>query len=279
MACLKNLLSNTDKEFTNDTFATVCQEFKIEQHFTSPYTPRSNRKRASVSSLKASIRKLRQEDTTAWDQVLDQILFAYRCCPHTSMGKAPYTLLFNRDLLLPVQKLIECIEPYKGDSALGKRTEQSCITFSMVAKMLERMQANQKRHYQHCKATHKFQVGDLVLLKKHNADKMDLRWEPNYRGIRLKSLWSVLVENQISGKTKCCNIGDLKAKHPSEDWTLQSSPISRATRLINHPDILPDVDISITHDTTPDIQKSPGVWVDTRYNLRKSIKAPTRLEL
>ena len=61
---------------------------------------------------------------------------------------------------------------------LEKRIEQSRITLSMAAKMLERIRANQKRHYQHQRATHKFQKGDLVLLKKHNADKMDLRWEP-----------------------------------------------------------------------------------------------------
>ena len=36
------LLSNNGKEFTNDTLAYVCQEPNIEQHFTSPYTPRSN---------------------------------------------------------------------------------------------------------------------------------------------------------------------------------------------------------------------------------------------
>ena len=149
----------------------------------------------------------------------------------------------------------------------------------MAAKMLGRMQTNQKRHYQHYKATYEFWVGHLVLLKKHNTDKMDLRWEPNYRVIRLKFPWSVLVENQINGKTKCCNIGNLKVKHPSEDWALQPSPIGSAARLINHPDNLPDVDISINHDTAPNVQKSPGVWVDTRYNLRKSIKAPTRLEL
>ena len=89
--------------------------------------------------LKASIRKLCQEDTVAWDQILDQILFAYRCCPHTSTGEAPYNLLYHRDLLLPVQKLIQCIEPYKGDSILGKRIEQLQITLSTAAKMLERI--------------------------------------------------------------------------------------------------------------------------------------------
>ena len=80
------------------------------------------------------------------------------------------------------------------------------------------MRANQKQHYQHWRATHKYQVGDLVLLKKHNADKMEIRWEPNYRVIRLMSPWLGVVENQISGKTKCCNAGDLKPKQPTEDW-------------------------------------------------------------
>ena len=115
------ILSDNGKEFTNDTLAYVCQEFNIEQHFTSPYTPRSNGKTENFNKfLKAFIRKLCQEDIVAWG-VLDQILFAYRCCPHTSMGEVPYTLLYNRDPQLPVQKLIKCIEPYKGDNTLRKR--------------------------------------------------------------------------------------------------------------------------------------------------------------
>ena len=119
------LLADKGKEFTNTTLAYVCQEFIIEQHFTSPHTPRSNHKTENLKKfLKASIWKLCQEDTATCDQVLDQILFMYSCCPHTSTGEAPYSLLYKRDPLLPVQKLIQCSEPYKGDSTLGKRTEQ-----------------------------------------------------------------------------------------------------------------------------------------------------------
>ena len=131
----------------------MCQEFNIEQHFKSPYTPRSNRKIENFNKfLKASIRKLCQEDPVAWDQVLDETLFAQRCCPHTSTGEAPYTLLYNRDPPLPVQKLIKYIEPNKGENMLGKRIKQSWITLSITAKMLEKMWANQKRYYQHQRA-------------------------------------------------------------------------------------------------------------------------------
>ena len=92
------LLPDNGKEFANDTLAYVCEEFCIEQHFTVPYTPRSNGKTGNFNKfLKASIRKLTSEDKAAWGQVLDQILFAYSCCPHTSTGKAPYTLVYARD--------------------------------------------------------------------------------------------------------------------------------------------------------------------------------------
>ena len=49
------LLSDNGKEFTNDTLAYVCQEFNIEQHFTSPYTPRSNGKTENFSKFFESL--------------------------------------------------------------------------------------------------------------------------------------------------------------------------------------------------------------------------------
>ena len=76
--------------------------------------------------------------------------------------------------------------------------------------MLEKMRENQKRHYKNRKSTHTFKIGDLVLLRKHNKDKLELKWEPNYRIIKFPSQWSAVVENQSNGRTKRCNIADLK---------------------------------------------------------------------
>ena len=139
------LLSDNGKEFANDTLAYVCEEFCIEQHFTSLYTPRSNGKTENFNKiLKASIRKLTSGDRAAWDQVLGQILFAYRCCPYLSTGEAPYTLVYARDPPLPIHTLIKVVEPYKGDNELGKRIEQSRISLSIAAKWLSRMRIQTK---------------------------------------------------------------------------------------------------------------------------------------
>ena len=81
--------------------------------------------------------------------------------------------------------------------------------------MLERVRENQKRHYKNRKSTRTLKIGDLVL-KKHK-EKLELKWEPNYRIIKFPPLWSAIVEDQSNGRTKRCNIADLKIKHPSED--------------------------------------------------------------
>ena len=86
----------------------------------------------------------KQNDKASWDQVLDPSLFLYRCCPHTSTGEAPYTLVYNRDPPIPIHKLIKVVEPYMGEITLGKRIEQSRVSLSIAAKMLGKMRANKE---------------------------------------------------------------------------------------------------------------------------------------
>ena len=273
------LLSDNGTEFSNDTLAYVCNELGIDHHFTSPYTPRSNGKVENFNKfLKATIRKLCQDDTASWDLVIDQILWIYRCCPHTSTGECPYMLVHAREPNLPLHKLIQIVEPYRSTDPLHKRFEQTRVITTMAAKKLEEMRANQKRHTNNRKTIHQFKVGDLVLLKKHVKEKLQLKWEPNYRIIRLPSAWSAIIESQITGHTKKCNIGDLKAKHPAEDWKLPPGTIGRAAKFVNHPDNLPDIDFVPEQTATPLTDNNKNHTKHT-HNLRKSIKAPVKLDL
>ena len=107
------------------------------------------------------------------------------------------------------------------------------------------MRANQKIYYQNRRSTHTFKVGNLVILGLHNLYKMECKWEPNYRIVKLPSAWSAVVENQLNGKSKRCNIGDLKLKHLSEDWELKPSSIGSSAKFVNHLDTLLDIDFSV----------------------------------
>ena len=142
----------------------------------------------------------------------------------------------------------------------------------------------------------------MVLLRKHNKDKPELKWEPNYRIIKFSSQWSAVAENQSNGRTKRCNIADLKMKPPSEDWDLKSGSIGRAARCVNHPYNLPDVDFRPTqvnnvkqHDkpkesdnkdnminqnnTKMDKAHESNKPSQAKYCLRQTIKPPDKLDL
>ena len=75
------------------------------------------------------------------------------------------------------------------------------------------------------------------------------------------------------GKVKDATLVTSNLKHPSEDWELKPSSIGRAAKFVNHPDNLPDIDFSV--DKPSDNQTG----TEPNYNLRRAIKAPTKLDL
>ena len=117
---------------------------------------------------------------------------------HTLQLVKHHTLCcYFRDPPLPIHKLLQPIEPYKGDDPLPKQIENTQIALAIAAKHLGKMRENQKRYFKNRKSTHTYKVGDLVLLRKHNKDKLELKWEPNYRIIKLPHKMSAIVENQF----------------------------------------------------------------------------------
>ena len=94
------------------------------------------------------------------------------------------------------------------------------------------------------------------------------------------------MEDQSNGRTKRCNIADLKINHPSKDWDLKPGTVGRAARFDNHPENLPDIDFVPDKIHTPDKNNIKPNKADDitdnshhKYSLRKSIKAPTKLDL
>ena len=118
-------------------------------------------------------------------------------------------------------------------------------------------------------------MGDLVLLKKHAQEKLDLKWEPNYRIIRLPTAWTAVIEHTVSGRTRGCNVGDLQKKHPHEDWQLKASNVGRAAKFVNHPSNLPEVEYTVDKPENCGNDKPS----ESGHNLRKSIKSKQRLDL
>ena len=64
---------------------------------------------------------------------------------------------------------------HEKDSREENRTIKSSPIYSSKDAW-KKMRENQKRYYQNGKSTYTFKIGDLVHLKKHSIDKMELKW-------------------------------------------------------------------------------------------------------
>ena len=182
-------------------------------------------------------------------------------------------MVFNRDPTLPIHKLIKPVEPYNGEKDIAKRIKQLCIILFTAAKMQAKKHRDQKKSTNHRPSKHPLQVGDLVLVRNHNKAKLELKWEPGYRIIKLPTDWTAVTENQLTGNSSHCNVTDLKLKLPEEDWLLKAEDVGRAAKCVNHPDNLPDIGLLPDEKDTELNDKHKG------YNIRQEIKSPTKLDL
>ena len=134
----------------------------------------------------------------------DVIIFRETVEQHLKHIQIVLTRLKHANLKLKKSKLLFFKKElhYLGHILTTDCIKQSSTSLSIAAKMLEKMRVNEKRYYQNKRSIHTFKVGDLILLNKHNVDKMELKWEPNYRIVKLPSAWSDVVDNQLCGKSK-----------------------------------------------------------------------------
>ena len=64
---------------------------------------------------------------------------------------------------------------------IDQEIEQTHVTLTTAAINLEKAREQQKKPSKNRPSQRTFQIGDLVLVKKHNKEKLELKWEPSYR--------------------------------------------------------------------------------------------------
>ena len=80
-----------------------------------------------------------------------------------------------------------------------------------------------------------FKIGNRVYFKNKQPGKWDLKWRPGYRIVHIEHDGHYLhIENQVTGKTRSCNVKDVVLEPPVEFWNIDTQ-FSRAGKYINHP--------------------------------------------
>ncbi|KAK3097609.1 hypothetical protein FSP39_011373 [Pinctada imbricata] len=201
--CPLEIVSDNGTENVNRKVQETLDTMNIHHIKTSYYSPQANGKVERFHrTLHDVMSKQIQEDVQTWDLYLNQTLAAIRFHVNESSKFSPYFLLYNRDVVLPLDTILKPRRRYVGEDQHKVALQQQHKAFTLVHRNMKEAKKKQKKYAdKNCKEEN-FQVGDPVYLRNHRRDsKLDVKWQPYYRIIDQTGPLSFIVKNQLDGNT------------------------------------------------------------------------------
>ena len=167
--CPEEIVSDQGREFCNQLINLLEQLTGFKHKITSAYHPQSNGLDEHLNqTLKSKLQQLINEHMDDWDELIDNILFAYRSSRQDSTKCTPFLLMYGREARLPIQLTQATSELDEDDfeAKVKSMAELRAKVHSNALANIEKAQERQKKHYDAKHNTNtKLKVGDKVLVK------------------------------------------------------------------------------------------------------------------
>lgn len=214
------------RQFTSETFQAFCHELNIHIYNTIPYWPQQNgeverQNRDIVKRLKIS-----QTLKSNWKKDLLYYLIMYNSTPHSTTGKSPSELFFNRIFRDKIPHLLD-MENMQTDFEVQDR--------DMEMKEKGRIEGDRKRNAQE----DYMDIGEKVYVKNViKENKLTSNFNPIPHTITSTNGSDINVRNDITGQEFRRNIVHLK--RVEGEWKVQNKE-----REVKSQDLISNTDSSV----------------------------------
>ena len=171
--CPLEIVSDQGREFCNQLVDLLEDLTGFKHKITSAYHPQSNGlDERFYQSLKAQLQKLVNDHQDDWDELLDNVLFAYRSSQHDSTKCTPFLLMYGREAHLSIDISLQAVSEAHENKEIDLETKVE-LMLEMQKKLhenalanIQKAQSNQKQQYDVKPNTRtKLKVGDKVLVE------------------------------------------------------------------------------------------------------------------
>ena len=163
------LHSDQGRNFEGEVIKELCKLYGIKKTHTSPYHPEGNAQAERFNrTLFGLIKSLDPQIRNRWPDFLSHLVFVYNTTPHCTTGIAPYTLMFGREPLIPLDQILGRTDCDWNQEFVKQQAE-------LLERTNEVVQVRIKRSAQRNKVLHDdkspsfgeaISIGTQVLLKK-----------------------------------------------------------------------------------------------------------------
>lgn len=230
-SCPLEILSDNGSENINQVVKETLDTLNIHHVTTSYYHPQSNGliERYHCTLVDVISKKI-HTDSGSWDMFLNQALAALRFGVNESTKCSLFFLLFNREVVIPIDTILKPRRKYQGQEPHKIALQNQHKAFLLVHQ--NRKKAKDKRNtYANRKAKDiKFQIGDPVYYKNHaRKNKLHIKWQPYYRILEQTSPVTFIIKNQLDGSTTKVHAEHLRPANLNE-WQIPTDKSGKQLR-------------------------------------------------
>ena len=129
---------------------------------------------------------------------MNQALAAIRFNISVSSKFSPFFLLYNRDVVLPVDNLMKPRRKYQGEELHQIALQEQHKSFTLVRKHLKKAKKTQAKYADRGTKEIEFKVNNTVYYRNNQRKgKLDCKWKPYYRKIEKTGPASYVIKNQL----------------------------------------------------------------------------------
>lgn len=229
--CPLQIVSDNGTENVNKIVKETLEILKIDHVLTSVYHPQSNAKVERFHrTLHDVLSKKLADNQHTWDMFLNQALAAIRFNVSESSKFSPFYLLYNRDVVLPVDNLLKPRRKYQGEETHKIALQEQHKSFVIVRNNLKRAKKRQAKYANKGTKVVEFEVGDPVYYKNNQRKgKLDMKWKPYYRILERRGPVSYVIKNQLDGSTSKVHAEMLRLAK-IDDWQVSKDKGVRRLR-------------------------------------------------
>ena len=268
------ILTDNGTEFRSKEMKQICSELEIKQVLSPVYTPQANgRLEGWHRFLKSCIAKHIRGTDVEWDELIPLAVSSYNFFPCQSSKESPFVLMFGRDPITPIAKLLEPKLRFYGEKGVSLRMDTLRKLYTVAAENIRR--AREKHPWQDTAAP-RFQVNDLVLVKDPDSAVFEPRYLPNYRIIAIHGKNRIEVQDE-KGHKSVRRSGHVKPCRPAAKVCHQLPPrevyeqYGRTSKLLIHPKDVPHIPLEVFKEEQ-EVEKTKNN--DTELCSVDSIKEP-----
>ena len=235
------ILTDNGKEFKNALLNEVAKEIGVEHKiYSPPYHPQSNGKIEAFHYFLTACMSKHMRTFGDWDDVVPLACAAYNFLPNEYSRESPFFLMFGRNPILPINKLLQPKVRYL-------RNDENILSLEALKNIYElaatNLQNARKRYGSKVPVEKKIKDGDLVMIKNNARKSFEPRYKGDYRVVQIRGQ-QVEVRPATGSETQWEHISHVKYILPADNIIRQMPDylqFGRKTTLRLNPDNIPDL--------------------------------------